>query len=83
MYLIYKWIYYYGKWHIYIYIVWCVVLVLGLVLGLVFVLVLVLVLVFVSLGSMSWKGTRLEHLYTRRVYSESNRQHYLFISVTE
>ena len=25
------------------------------------------------LVSMSWKGTRLEHLYTRRVYSESNR----------
>ena len=23
------------------------------------------------LGSMSWRGTRLEHLYTRRVYSES------------
>ena len=47
------------------------VLVLVLVLGLVF--VFVLVLVFVFLGSMSWKGTRLEHLYTRRVYSESNR----------
>ena len=57
--------------YIYIYRLVCGVMV-GVSVG-VSVLVFVLVFVFVFLVSMSWKCTRLEHLYTRRVYSESNR----------
>ena len=40
---------------------------------LVLALVLVLVLVLVLSVRIRYKGTRFEHLYTRRVYRESNR----------